>query len=106
MDIRMDWRKDAACQDADPDLFFPIGTAGSGLRQIEEAKRICRVCPAHVQCLAWALDNGVADGVWGGTTPEERRVIRGLSRTKATREEDDDDKSYRPAERGEYGLRA
>jgi Transcription factor WhiB len=33
------------------------------LRQIDEAKRICRTCPVQDQCLAWALDNGVASGV-------------------------------------------
>jgi WhiB family transcriptional regulator, redox-sensing transcriptional regulator len=45
MTIRMNWREDAACGDADPDLFFPIGTTGNALRQIDEAKRICRFCP-------------------------------------------------------------
>ena len=72
----MSWRETAACRDTDPELFFPVGTAGPALRQIEEAKRICRVCQVRIQCLAWALDNGVTDGVWGGTTPDERRVIR------------------------------
>jgi len=36
---------------------------------MEEAKRICRDCPVQIHCLAWALENGVTDGVWGGTTP-------------------------------------
>ena len=40
-------RDDIACRDADPDLFFPIGTTGTALRQIDEAKRICRVCLAQ-----------------------------------------------------------
>ena len=82
MTVRTDWREDAACRDADPDLFFPIGTTGAALGQIEHAKRICRVCPAQIQCLAWALDNGVSDGVWAGTTPDERRALRSLSRER------------------------
>jgi WhiB family transcriptional regulator, redox-sensing transcriptional regulator len=72
----VNWREVAACRDADPDLFFPVGTARSALRQIEEAKRICRVCPARTQCLAWALDHEVDSGVWGGTTEDERSTIR------------------------------
>src|SRR5580704_2099288 len=101
----MNWREDAACGDADPDLFFPIGTTGNALRRIDEAKRICRRCPAQLQCLAWALENGITDGVWGGTTADERRAIRGLSRKKAINKEDSDGESYQPARHGEHGVR-
>src|ERR1700722_13658872 len=76
MTVHASWREAAACRDADPDLFFPIGTAGPALRQIQEAKRICRACPAQAPCLAWALDHGVGSGVWGGYTEAERRVLR------------------------------
>ena len=58
---------------------IPVGTTGPALRHIEEAKRICRACPAQTQCLAWALDHGVTDGVWGATTADERRAIRRLA---------------------------
>jgi WhiB family transcriptional regulator, redox-sensing transcriptional regulator len=70
------WRDGAACRNADPDLFFPIGKAGPALSQIDQAKRICRTCPVRRPCLAWALENGVGAGVWGGATEEERRVLR------------------------------
>jgi WhiB family transcriptional regulator, redox-sensing transcriptional regulator len=46
-----DWRDHAACGDADPDLFFPIGTAGESLLQIDEARQICRACPVCGPCL-------------------------------------------------------
>jgi WhiB family transcriptional regulator, redox-sensing transcriptional regulator len=71
----MDWRNYAACRDADPDLFFPLGTVGASLPQIEQAKQVCRACPVSRTCLRWALDHGDA-GVWGGTTDEERRRHR------------------------------
>ena len=71
----MDWRSYAACRDVDPDLFFPLGTVGASLPQIEQAKQVCRTCPVSMPCLRWALDNGDA-GVWGGTTDEERRRHR------------------------------
>jgi len=76
MTAHVSWHEAAACRDADPDLFFPVGTAGPALRQTEEAKRICRACPAQAPCLAWALDHGVGSGVWGGATEAERRALR------------------------------
>ena len=83
MTVRMNWREDVVCHDADPELFFPIGTTGAALRQIDRAKRMCRICPAQIQCLTWALENGVTNGVWGGTTEDERRVIRSPFQRKA-----------------------
>ena len=71
----MDWRNNAACRGVDPDLFFPLGTSGASLLQIDEAKQICRTCPVRAPCLRWALDSGDA-GVWGGTTEDERRKHR------------------------------
>ena len=106
MTARANWRDDAACRDADPDLFFPIGAAGPALRQISEAKRICRACPARTPCLAWALENGVTDGVWGATTPDERRAIRSLPRRTTTSQEDDDGEGYQPAEHAGQEIRA
>jgi WhiB family transcriptional regulator, redox-sensing transcriptional regulator len=73
---RTDWRDNAACLHADPDLFFPIGPAGPALRQVDQAKRICLACPVRTPCLKWALGQGMLSGVWGGTTEEERRAIR------------------------------
>ncbi len=75
MSASVNWRDDAACIHADPDLFFPVSATGSALRQIDEAKRICQSCPVRTPCLAWALEHGVAAGVWGGATEEERRAM-------------------------------
>jgi WhiB family transcriptional regulator, redox-sensing transcriptional regulator len=71
-----DWRDYAACRDVDPDLFFPPGTIGASLPQIEQAKQVCRTCPVSDSCLRWALDTGDT-GVWGGTSDEERRRHQG-----------------------------
>ncbi|MGW7268126.1 WhiB family transcriptional regulator [Streptomyces sp. NPDC054842] len=71
-----DWRESAACRTADPDLFFPIGNTGPALLQIEEAKAVCRVCPVRDACLEWAMDSEQTQGVWGGTSEDERRALR------------------------------
>jgi WhiB family redox-sensing transcriptional regulator len=70
------WRDDAACLDAGPELFVPVGTTGPALDQIDEAKRICLACPVRKRCLAWALELGAASGIWGGTTEDEWRTLR------------------------------
>lgn len=74
--IDHDWRVEAACLDTDPDLFFPIGTTGPALNQIDAAKNVCFGCQAMPQCLEFALVTNQDAGVWGGTSEEERRVIR------------------------------
>ncbi|MGH8901564.1 MAG: WhiB family transcriptional regulator [Egibacteraceae bacterium] len=70
------WRTEAACLDEDPELFFPSGTTGSALDQVERAKAVCRRCPVAAQCLAWALGTNQQDGVWGGRSEDERRTLR------------------------------
>ena len=71
-----DWRDLAACRDTDPDLFFPVGTTGPAIDQIESAKAVCRQCPVMDACLEFALASNQESGVWGGTSEEERREIR------------------------------
>jgi WhiB family transcriptional regulator, redox-sensing transcriptional regulator len=68
-----DWRSVAACQDADPDLFFPVSDSGKSLDQVASAKAICAACPVRRPCQAFAVRTGEAHGIWGGLTEEERR---------------------------------
>ncbi|WP_281355135.1 WhiB family transcriptional regulator [Phytoactinopolyspora limicola] len=77
---RPEWMSWASCRKADPEIFFPIGTVGPAVEQIEAAKEICASCRVTAECLAYAFDTGQGYGVWGGTTAEERRSVRGLSR--------------------------
>jgi WhiB family redox-sensing transcriptional regulator len=72
----MDWRHRALYRDEDPELFFPIGTTGPGLVQIEQAKAVCRRCPVVQSCLDWALRSGQDSGVWGGLSEDERRALK------------------------------
>ena len=49
------WRSAGACLSADPDLFFPISSAGPAERQIARAKQICAGCGVRRECLEFAL---------------------------------------------------
>ncbi len=75
-DPDVSWRKHASCRDTDPDLFFPVGTTGLAVSQIDEAKAVCMGCPAQIQCLEFALIANQDTGVWGGSSEEERRQLR------------------------------
>ena len=71
-----DWQCQAACRDTDPDLFFPVGSTGLALEQIESAKVVCQACDVKTACLEFALTTNQDSGVWGGTSEEERRPLR------------------------------
>jgi WhiB family redox-sensing transcriptional regulator len=72
----MNWRDEAACLHENPELFFPIGTTGPAVGQVEEAKRVCAGCDVRQDCLEWALTAGVDHGVWGGLDDLERRALK------------------------------
>jgi WhiB family transcriptional regulator, redox-sensing transcriptional regulator len=76
------WTERAACRapTIDPELFFPVSDSGPALLQVTAAKRICTACPVLTDCLAWALLAGEPAGIWGGTTPRERQVLRAQAR--------------------------
>jgi hypothetical protein len=54
----------------DPETFFPAPTEPA-----DAAVALCRTCDVQGACLAWALDVGDCHGVWGATTPRERRAM-------------------------------
>ena len=70
------WRHFAACRDTAPELFFPVGTTGNALVQIDNAKVVCHGCDAQAACLEFALATNQDSGIWGGTSEEERRKLR------------------------------
>ena len=65
------WMWRGACLRVDPELFFPIATKGPAERQVEAAKAICGPCAVRRNCLSYALE-AMPEGIWGGTTREER----------------------------------
>jgi len=69
---RLEWWRWAACQGADPELFFPVAAQGPAREEIARAKAVCAGCRVRRQCLQFALDTSQMHGVWGGTTEDER----------------------------------
>ena len=78
----MPWTEQALCAQTDPDLWWPE-KPGAGYVTIDgdrmsHAKAICRRCQVQPECLAWALEHH-EEGIWGGTTANERARMRGAS---------------------------
>lgn len=75
--MNLTWRKRAACQGVDPEVFYPVSEEDS-----ENAKVICNQCPVREACLEYAIAYRERDGVWGGATERERRrIVRQRRRT-------------------------
>ena len=73
------WTGRGACREpgTDPELFFPVGETGlEAHRQVTAAKAVCARCPVTERCRDWAVQTGESHGIWGGTTPDERRRLR------------------------------
>jgi WhiB family redox-sensing transcriptional regulator len=82
LDLLARW-PERACADLDTELFYPTGH-GSTPADWRTPKDVCAGCVIRDECLTWALETGEPAGVWGGTDPEERRLLR-LRRAKARR---------------------
>lgn len=61
------------CTTYSTDIFYPEEYEESDVAQ---AKTICNDCWIKDKCLAYALSTNEKEGVWGGTTPIERKRIR------------------------------
>lgn len=75
------WTEQALCAQSDPDAWFPEVAGKGSFAAAHMAKRICFTCPVQRECLELALSgadsyDGTAHGIWGGTTPLERRELR------------------------------
>jgi WhiB family redox-sensing transcriptional regulator len=69
------WMARGACRGEDPELFFPVAAQGPGLAQVSSAKAVCRRCAVSAACLSFGLETS-QEGIWGGTTREERLALR------------------------------
>ena len=61
---------DVPCRVQDADLWFAETPA-----QLEQAKALCRGCPARLACLSGALERREPWGVWGGEIFERGAIV-------------------------------
>jgi WhiB family transcriptional regulator, redox-sensing transcriptional regulator len=67
------WRADAACKGLDVTMFVP---EGQGFLLYLEARAVCERCQVRQPCLDYAMAYPEMVGMFGGLTPEERRLLR------------------------------
>ena len=60
----------ANCLEADPQIFF-----SAKLKDRALALSLCNSCPVKSECLEFAITNESVDGIYGGTTGDERKEI-------------------------------
>ncbi|HEY3906453.1 MAG TPA: WhiB family transcriptional regulator [Streptosporangiaceae bacterium] len=78
-----EWWDLAACRDAEPEVFFPISATAASRDTVQRAKAVCSSCPVQSQCLRYALRHRQEQGIWGGLTEDERRLLsRRLARNE------------------------
>jgi WhiB family transcriptional regulator, redox-sensing transcriptional regulator len=65
------WMDQARCAETDPDAFFP--EKGQSNRP---AKQVCSGCEVSGECLSYALRHDIREGIWGGTSEQQRRQLR------------------------------
>lgn len=70
------WRDQAACRHTGANLFFPAGSTGSAIDQIDAAKVVCRSCPVQGCLSPVRVRDQPGSGVWGGKDEDERRKLR------------------------------
>lgn len=96
------WRRRANCRKPKEgytreqwiNIFF---SNGNRLHRYDEAKLICKDCTVKIDCLMFALENHEKyDGVYGGYTPIERRVMFTAMGARKKRKDSYDNSDYLP----------
>jgi len=85
-----EWMNQGYCRDRDkaPDpsvfhiRFADFEVKSDYYEARTTAKRVCAECPVKLECLEYAVTNGIKDGVWGGLDEKERKELSRSRRLK------------------------
>ncbi len=77
--VTAEWMSRANCRGTDLNVFF-IEPGHDPC----DAIAVCSNCDVAKECLKYAVDNGIAHGIWGGKTPRQRRLVYSSSRRWVT----------------------
>lgn len=80
LDTRDAWKLDALCRGMNPNVFFP---ERGDHYPVQAARDLCSRCPVKTACLQANLWE--RDGIYGGTTPSDRKKLRKQYRATHTR---------------------
>lgn len=69
------------------ELGEPLKTSVIPKEYRRVAMGFCLVCPVKQECLAYAMDNDIRHGIWGGKAPEDRTKLRNARAARAAGEE-------------------
>jgi WhiB family redox-sensing transcriptional regulator len=68
----VEWHQQALCAEIGGDWWFPEDNS----RPEPEVLKVCGRCPVQAECLEFALENNEKYGVWGGLSPNKRKLLR------------------------------
>lgn len=69
-----EWIELALCREVGSEMFFPPDDKPVARDFYANAKMICNRCDVVSECLEYGINETY--GVWGGTTPSERNILR------------------------------
>ena len=65
------WMRDALCPEY-PQVEFFVDRGETAA----PARSVCSRCLVMRECREYAVERGILEGIWGGTSPQERKALR------------------------------
>ena len=72
---KSEWSKQAACKKQTATFFPPEDNPKHTSIYYKRAIEICKQCPVSGECLLYSVENQIVYGIWGGKTPNQRKVM-------------------------------